>query len=548
MYQIFNNKQKNVEIILSNKWKIIDCEDTIMLVNKYNILSNLTELNDFIKTGYTHINLGKDLNKIIINAGTFRDTPLFYTKKNGLLIISDDINNININKKLDIKKLSELLLFKVVLNKHTIIKSIYTLEAGQQVIINNGKYNIYDKYIFNNFPKKNQSESDLKNELWSITNEVYDDVIKCSKNKTIIVPLSGGWDSRFIIAMLKYKNIKNVLCVNYSYKNRGTEHIISEKVANRLGYKWISIDYSISKQNRVYYSDEFNRFFLNSHQYHTAQYIQDYLMNKYLLKKFPDKDMVIFTGLSGDMIAGGHFNEKTCRISSIYALISEIQDFHMETDSKDIRNVLKPILYETIKKYMKYSKYLKNFELKEIFDWRERQSKFASNSLRSHEHLKTEWYNPFYDLRFFKFWSNIDYKYKLNEQFYINFLNDKLFEHYQIDVEIERKKRAKLSKRYSYYSLPYVYWRYYKHKLLSYGANVFNYSKSYSPNRLGFDETFKSFLQKYEKRYQKESIILNKFNEKYNLKYMGRPNLYITNATGLILLNKIKNTRELTCC
>ena len=56
------------------------------------------------------------------------------------------------------------------------------------------------------------------------------------------MPLSAGWDSRFIVSGLKHFGYENVICVSYG-RNNNTDMLIAKEVADRLGYKWIKLEY-----------------------------------------------------------------------------------------------------------------------------------------------------------------------------------------------------------------------------------------------------------------------------------------------------------------
>jgi asparagine synthase (glutamine-hydrolysing) len=68
-----------------------------------------------------------------------------------------------------------------------------------------------------------------------------------------VVPLSGGLDSRIIVAMLKRLGVEDVICFTYGKKgNREAE--ISRQVAEALGYRWYFVEYTKEKLYDGYHS------------------------------------------------------------------------------------------------------------------------------------------------------------------------------------------------------------------------------------------------------------------------------------------------------
>lgn len=82
-------------------------------------------------------------------------------------------------------------------------------------------------------------------------------------NREIVVPLSGGLDSRTIVYYLKKLGCKNVICLSYGRKS-SFEVKISKQVAERLGYKWILCEYTAQKWKDLYSSADYNNFLLFS--------------------------------------------------------------------------------------------------------------------------------------------------------------------------------------------------------------------------------------------------------------------------------------------
>ena len=67
-------------------------------------------------------------------------------------------------------------------------------------------------------------------------------------DRRIVVPLSGGYDSRLIVNYLYKLGVRDVLCYTYGVKGNG-ESRCSKEVASRLGYEWHYVEYT--NENRT---------------------------------------------------------------------------------------------------------------------------------------------------------------------------------------------------------------------------------------------------------------------------------------------------------
>ena len=78
---------------------------------------------------------------------------------------------------------------------------------------------------------------ELKSEFLNILRDTIQRLIKFANGRQIIVPLSGGYDSRLVASLLKQANYQNILCFTYGKKS-SPEVIISKKVANKIFFYW----------------------------------------------------------------------------------------------------------------------------------------------------------------------------------------------------------------------------------------------------------------------------------------------------------------------
>ena len=157
----------------------------------------------------------------------------------------------------------------------------------------------------------------FKNNLLKLNEKIIKKLIKSVNNRQIVVPLSGGWDSRFIVSGLKHFGYKNVICVSYG-KRDNTDMLIAKKVARKLGYKWIKIPYKTDSIRKLYYSNNYKQYEDYCDNLNSIHFISEYFMIYELKKRnLIHKDAIFVNGQSGDFISGNHIPKSlTHEISS----------------------------------------------------------------------------------------------------------------------------------------------------------------------------------------------------------------------------------------
>src|SRR5665647_824894 len=241
-----------------------------------------------------------------------RSIPLFYSLKDDQLVISDDAYYLKskIKPKFKEENAAEFLVTGYVTGNETLFHDIFQIQTGE-VIIFTKKDLLINTFCYHQYLHKDYldlSEEKLLNKLDDSLTIVFTQLIKSTveKGKQVVVPLSGGLDSRIIVAMLKKFGVENVICYSYGKKN-DKEARISQKVAESLGYKWYFVEYTKEKWEECFQSKEFNEFEKYAGNLAFLPCIQEFLAIKELKKenKLPINSVII-PGHSGDMLAGSH--------------------------------------------------------------------------------------------------------------------------------------------------------------------------------------------------------------------------------------------------
>lgn len=352
---------------------------------------------------------------IIVITDFLRSFNLFYQKNNSEYIISDVNDKFN-KKDINNNCLNEFTYTGFVTNNNTIYNGVKSLESCRKYIFKNDKVTSleYFKFKYHHTAKIN-----CKEKINSIYDAVFKDFITATKDKTIVIPLSGGYDSRIIVQYLhKFKVPNKVICFTYGVKGN-KESNISKEVANFYGYEWHFVEYTKSKwsQSRVlkYVQETFDGVSL--------PHIQDFIAIKELKdnKLIPD-DAVIVPGHSGDFIAGSHLNQRVLNCKTREVFVYEILWKNYILNFSLNFKMLYSLVNKQVEKYLNNSDYVNSFE---EWNFKERQAKFIVNSVRVYEYFGYEWSMPLWDVRLIEFWLKVNNQERLNRKLYFEFISSK---------------------------------------------------------------------------------------------------------------------------
>jgi len=394
-------------------------------------------------------------NTLLVAVDRLRSIPLFYSLKNNIFYLSD--NAYWIKDKLALKELDkiseqEFLLTGYVTGKDTLFSEIKQIQAGEFLIVKEAnnkitiKINRYYRYLHKDF--FTESKEELFNKLDKVSENIIKRLINSVNKRTIIIPLSGGYDSRYIVTMLKKLNYKNVICFSYGKKGNW-ESEISKKVASKLGYKWYFIEYTKNKWRDWFNSSEWKKYLKYGNNLTSLAHLQDWPAVWELKKnrKIPN-DAVFVPGHSGDLL-GGSWTPKPLDISKNNYNISNVFDYLFKKHYclfklKDKRE--KDLFLKKVKKglnELEISDAESFVSLCECWNIANRQAKFIVNSVRAYEFFGYKWRIPLWDSELIDFWARVPLKFRINKELYDDYFFGRLFSVFDISFKKNSDKNIK---------------------------------------------------------------------------------------------------------
>jgi len=358
-----------------------------------------------------------------------RSFPLFYYHHDRTLFISDHPDNFTQEIPFSLDEESAIL-FKYsgyVPGKKTLWKDVFQIQAGECI---EGKEDsveclFYFNYLTNHFPEKSFEE--WKAHLRNVLDNVGTRLIKTLNNRPVILPLTGGLDSRLIAYWLKKHQYHNVHCITYGKKDT-PERANAECVAKQLGFNWQFIEHADYYREPFLTTEHFARYNNYFTKYVSIPFMQEYFPTIFIKENAQlAKSAVFIPGHSGDSIAGSHLREYMNKkmFSPSEYIVSRHFNFHCPK-RKELR-VIRKYIREQHKPVESFSSFLQ-FE-----NWilKERQAKYIANSSHNWDFCGNEFLLPLWDFELVDFFRSVPFEYKLEKMLYREVLSE-LFDEYSI--------------------------------------------------------------------------------------------------------------------
>lgn len=427
-FRWFNENGLFVKGYLIDKEGYFYADDKI--ISYFKDIGSFEEFNERLKNanGLYSVIIKNDENTFAA-VDRIRMFPIFYNSKG----ISDESKSISSDISFDENARADFLQTGYVTSSRTLLKEVSQIQAGEAICIQNGelKTEFYSSFTASKINQKTYPE--LESELRLKMESAFNIILNQLKGKTIIVPLSAGYDSRLIAVMLKNAGFEKVICFTYGRKNY-PEIKTSKAVADRLGFQWYYIEYNQKLINGFLKDKEFQEFYNYSANHVSMFFLQEYFAIKQLKEKnLIPEDAVFISGHSGDFIAGSHLEGKVKPNSSKRKAASEIfrRNFGLLPYTAEYKKNKTKEIKSSLQKFTSLS-----HGLYEQWDLIERQAKFIVNSCNTYNFFGHQHYLPYWDKNLMDFFSHLPYELKLNKKLFDDVLMS-FFEPHQLNFENE---------------------------------------------------------------------------------------------------------------
>jgi len=374
-------------------------------------------------------------NQLIASVDHIRSNPVFYGQTDTTFYLSDcaewvrgKVNDLNMDEEAKV----EFQLAGYVTGGNTLYKNVKQLKAGECLAFIDGELVLNRYYRFLHTEPVQYNEQELLLSLDKVAKKSIQRLIKYANGRQIVIPLSGGYDSRLIAALLKEAGYENILTFTYGVKgNKEAEY--SKKVAGALGLEWMFIEYTEELWNNAWHTEERKAYQVFGSGWSSIPHVQDWLAVKSMREQsIVRKDCILVPGhcCVTELLPKTVFEaQRKKRLMPAQALTAALHETHFSliinaNSNKLFQDKLIPRLAPEypLNSTLSPKEFVRQFIL---YGWQERQSKFTGNSVRVYEFFEYDWWLPLWDMEFVKFWQSIPLELMESREWYKKYVQDK---------------------------------------------------------------------------------------------------------------------------
>ncbi len=370
-----------------------------------------------------------------------RSIPLFYAVQDGRFLIGDDVyaiqRELGGSVETDPVSREEVLRVGYATGPRTKDPRIRQIEAGEWVAWDKGsaraETGVYFSHAHGDYTDK--SEETLLNELDALTARWTDRLIRSAGGRRMAIPLSGGYDSRYIACALKRARYDNVVCYSYGAP-ASFEWRTAREVASRLGYPIHVVEYSGRNWRAALESPRFMEYCRLAAQRCAIPNIQDLSARLQLESTGAVRpDDILIPGFCGDLQGGSYVPDGALSGRGAALMEEGIARYLYRYLFTLRRTAATPEMREAIEGRIR--EYTDRFPIRDIQDYcsvledwftRHKVARFVVNALRTHELFGNEWRLPLWDQELLAWWYRIPLMHRAGSRLYHRYLFERLFE------------------------------------------------------------------------------------------------------------------------
>ena len=241
----------------------------------------------------------KQDNRLTLVNDRYGFRPLYYYKNKDKLVFASEVKSIiqdkSIKRKINWKAWTDFFAFEWVAGDDTFFKNIYAMPNASILIFKKGKSSIKKYWDYSEIKiDYKHSEEYFLEQTEKLINNAMIKLVGSLNGQRIIVPLSGGNDSRTIACTLARNNVKfRAISTTQLTPKADLDLDFSKRVSQHIG-----IDRKVVKLNEYIYKNFFIKTFLL-----TDGMAPCHIWSNPLITSLP-KASIVFDGIAGDVLIG----------------------------------------------------------------------------------------------------------------------------------------------------------------------------------------------------------------------------------------------------
>lgn len=255
---------------------------------------------------------------------------------------------------------------------------------------------------------------------------VLEDLDRRPGSPRLVLPLSGGLDSRLLAAWLTLHGALD-RTVAFTYGRPGSREVeVSRSVAEAVGLEWHAVEYVPADLREAWQTQDAADFLEYSYALGALPHVQDwYALRSLLARGVLRRGDVV---LPGHTIVGNMHDEWMLEEPTITRgrVAKAIITHHQDLQGEQKRAWADPYRAAKVKEFLALRPFTGSprdvQSVLESYNVRERQTKYINNSMRAYEHLGLDWALPMLDVEFWSAWHRGAVELTARRDFYAVFI------------------------------------------------------------------------------------------------------------------------------
>lgn len=341
-----------------------------------------------------------------------RSFPLHYRRQGGKWLISHDIRILQEGcpgLTLNSEVYEEFRHVGLVMGTDTLLRGVSTARAFTVTTLHPDGTVTEEFHTLSFDLQERESDPELFFEIFvSEMRDAFKHLVDVSQGRQLLVPLSGGADSRLLLAILKEIDAPSVLTFTYGQAS-SREACISQQVAQACGYPWHFVEINDEQMRSAWETSDVESFLAATWSGNSLPHIQDwYALLQLTTSETIAKDAIM---LPGHTVVGNEHDEwifvREGGLSreELQAVLGA-KYYLLQGKSKNYRR--DKHFCSVISHYLDLASYRQGasdlYEITALINLLERQAKYINNSMRAYEHFGLEWALPMIEPQIAKMW------------------------------------------------------------------------------------------------------------------------------------------------
>ncbi|WP_425860680.1 hypothetical protein [Arthrobacter sp. TWP1-1] len=409
-------------------WVIGDNACDSQLLRLINEGGPLTEGLQLVTGHYAAVFVGPE--EVVLIEDPIRSFPVFYSVAGNSLRVADDVTALADTGSDYLADYDSRIEFRhgaCVSGPKTLYAGVHQVQAGEFVTFSatgTVSQKFYRQIRYSGLDIKETNAVDAH--FTAALDATMSRLLAHANGRQLVVPLSGGLDSRLLSVYLKDAGYENV--VNFTYGTGKTrEVLISEQVAAALGQKWLFCPYDETIIRGAWDAQETADFIKFAHAGASLPHVQDWYAVRWLKESGLIDDDAIF--LPGHTIVGNMHDEEILEAKDVSRedIKNLILHHHYTLQPGNSTAHMNLRLMETIDAFLDQIGYdgsvVSRLTALEYWNVRERQTKYINNSVRNYEFFGFDWALPMLDREMYVAWGDLHPSITRNRTWYEGYVN-----------------------------------------------------------------------------------------------------------------------------